>query len=162
MQRSYHQKTSVLDAGFQQTSMLVVDDNPDHWNLIRLALKQVMPDVTAIWSNRADQALAYLDTCVTQKTDLPKLILLDLYLPHREDGLLLLQKLKKLDTLYNQIPVIAFSCSTSPDDIAETYALGVSAYTIKSPDYRQWLTYFSTLRAYWWETVVSPTVAQKV
>lgn len=162
MQRSYHQKTSVLDAGFQQTSLLVVEDNPDHWTLMRLAMKQVMPDVNAIWSSEADQALDYLETCVYQKADLPRLILLDLYLPRREDGLQLLKKLKQPEALYHRVPVISFSGSTSPEDIAHTYALGVNAYTVKSPDYRQWLTYFTTLKAYWWETVVSPTMAQRL
>jgi CheY-like chemotaxis protein len=159
MQRSNHQKTSVAKAGFQPTSILVVDDNPDHWTLMNLALKQTMPDVTAIWSEGADQALAYLDTCVQQKAELPKLILLDLYLPRRENGLYLLQNLKQPNAPYNRIPVISFSGSTAPKDVADTYALGVTAYTVKSPDYRQWLTYFHTLKAYWWETVVSPVAA---
>ncbi len=48
-------------------------------------------EVEPIWVNNVVQATRYLETTAADATKLPRLILADLYLPRREDGLLLLE-----------------------------------------------------------------------
>ena len=88
----------------------------------------------------------------------PKLILLDLYLPNRADGIRALARVKAYFREANRsvVPVIVFSYSEDIDDVRACYDGGANAYIVKSPDYREWLAYFEQLRTYWLETVTLP------
>lgn len=135
--------------------ILVVEDNADQWLIIRSALSQCFPEVEPIWVNTADQANIYLDGCSFDEVKLPRLILLDLYLPRREDSLGLLVGVKA-HPVYRQVPVIMLSESDEAEDIARSYAAGVASYIVKPTTYHQWLTCFYTFRRYWWESVKLP------
>ncbi|GAB3883313.1 response regulator [Spirosoma agri] len=139
--------------------LLIVEDNPDHWLIIRAALAQCFPEVEAIWVNHSAQALTYLNECVTTAGKLPRLILLDLYLPRREDGWALLETIKAHSS-FQQLPVIALSSSQLPEDIIGSYSLGVSSFLNKPATYHQWLDLFYTFRRYWWELVSLPHTAR--
>ena len=80
----------LLNASFprrqRQGTILVVEDNDDHWFLIRWALLQTLPGVEAVRAVDADEALDYLNDCLEADASLPSLILLDLYLPGRAEG----------------------------------------------------------------------------
>lgn len=73
----------------------------------------------------AKEALAIL------KQMRPDLILLDILLP-KENGLSLLQKIRKTRKDLDQVPVIAFSNYDEPRAKKEASALGVKAYLIKT------------------------------
>lgn len=137
----------------RQAKVLIVDDNPDHLTLIDHYLKQCLPEVEAIRAVSEEAAIAYLSDCTDQEWKLPRLILLDLYMPLREDGWRILERIKALPTPGNQIPVVVLSYSDKSEDIRETYDRGGSSYLVKPIHLTDWLTQFQALRTYWWDTV---------
>lgn len=142
----------------RQPNILVIEDNRDQQVLIRYALQQAMPGIESVSVFDANEAIAYLDECVSQHRELPRLVLLDLYLPEAEDGWQLLQRLKAYPSR-RSMPVVVLSVSSAEDDVHRSYQLGANSYIAKPLDFEQWLTYFQTLRQYWWETVTLPRQA---
>ncbi len=136
-------------------TLLVVEDNPDHQVLLRYVIQRSLANTTAIFTDSADQAMAYLNECVINKVSPPKLILLDLYLPKAEFGWQFLRHVKQLPAQVRP-PVVVLSISREEDDIAQAYQLGASSFISKPIGEAQWLNYFETIRRYWWETVVLP------
>lgn len=152
---------NALDNNFRQASILVVEDKEDHWILIQSALQESLPEVKAIWVSKAEDAYSYLMSCLSEDGQaLPKLMLLDLYLPDSEPAWQLLKTLKKQDSSFIRMPIVVFSYSSSREDIGELYAYGGTSYITKPTDYNQWLSYFQTMRSYWWETVTLPNERQ--
>lgn len=142
---------------FRYASLLVVEDNPDHWQLIRLALEKFLPEVEAVWVTNADQARDYLSDCLFNGDDLPKLILLDLYLPTRQEGWNLLEDLKDQTSSCKQVPVVILSYSNDPEDITQSYYYGSTSYLVKPDTPQAWTNFGTNLRSYWWETVTLPS-----
>ncbi|HEX9958003.1 MAG TPA: response regulator [Fibrella sp.] len=136
-------------------TLLVVEDNPDHQVLLRYVIQRSLANTTPIFTNSADQAIAYLNDCVTNKITPPKLILMDLYLPKAEYGWHFLRQVKLMPAQLRP-PVVVLSISREEDDIAQAYQLGASSFISKPIGEAQWLNYFETIRRYWWETVVLP------
>lgn len=136
--------------------ILVIEDNADQWLIMRSALAQCFPEVQPIWLNHTTQVKNYLETCfVTDETKFPKLILLDLYLPRKEDSLSLLEFVKN-HPVYRQLPVVVLSNSTAKGDIEDAYAFSIASYIVKPITYHQWLNCFYTFRRYWLEAVTLP------
>ncbi|GAB3738143.1 response regulator [Spirosoma lituiforme] len=139
-----------------RTPILVVENNADHWLIIRSALAQCFPEVEPIWMNHSTQTLSYLDKCSSDNTKLPRLILLEPYLPSQEDGWALLKSIKA-HPQYQHIPIITLSHSQDYRDIVKSYSFSVAAYITKPTVYHKWLSCFYTLRRYWWELAILPT-----
>lgn len=135
--------------------ILIIDDNPDQQTLIRYALQQSIAEVQPICVESAEEAIAYLDACVEKRLDLPRLVLLDLYLPDAEQGWELLRQLKEYPSR-QALPVVVLSVSNAEEDVQRCYDLGANSYITKPLEYEQWLDYFKTMRQYWWETVTLP------
>lgn len=146
----------VSNPNFKHASLLVVEDNDDHWQLIQLAMERSLPEVRPVRTANLEETFAYLQTCLLQARDLPKLILLDLYLPTREEGWHLLKQIKHTASPYKQVPVVILSYSSNRDDITDSYFYGSTSYITKPADARDWQKYIQTLRLYWWETVTLP------
>ena len=138
------------------TKILLIDDNPQHCILIQNVMKTCMPDVALLAATSSIQAIDQLNELVSQHERLPRLILLDLYLPRKDDGWALLQQLKAPTSPLRLIPVTLLSHSESSDDIQTSYQLGVNSYIVKPLDYSQWITYFESLSQYWLYTVAPP------
>ncbi|MFD2569589.1 response regulator [Spirosoma soli] len=155
MTNRHNQPTSLRN--FRHASLLVVEDNKDHWFLIKMALEQSLPEVEPMWAANREEALQYLNSCLLNGTDLPKLILLDLYLPKREDGWELLQEIKDQSSSFKQVPVVVLSYSNAQEDITESYFHGSTSYVTKPADAQAWMEYTQKLRTYWWETVTLPS-----
>lgn len=136
-------------------TILVVEDDDDHWFLTRWALLQTLPGVEAIRTAGADETLEYLNDCLEADAPLPGLILLDLYLPDREEGWRTLETIK-LHYILRRLPVVVLSSSDHPDDIEQSYYLRGSSYVVKPTSYPEWITYFEGFRRYWWEAVTLP------
>lgn len=139
----------------KQSSVLIVEDNPDQQVLIKYALQQCFSKVRPVCVDSAEQALTYLNDCIEKQEELPKLVLLDLYLPEAEQGWRLLQQIKNYPARQN-MPVVVLSISNADEDIQRSYQLGANSYIAKPLEYEQWLTYFNAMRLYWWETVTLP------
>ena len=144
---------------FGKTTILLVEDNADHLFLIISALKQCIPEVRAIGVANKDAAVAYIATSWAELKAVPKLILLDLYLPTSADGLSAMKDFKDYFRSNGQplVPVIMFSSSNKDEDVKACYDQGANAYMVKSADFRDWLGYFESLRQYWLQTVTLPS-----
>ena len=148
----------AIKANFNRAKVLIVEDNDDHWTLMKNAMQQCLPEVTPVRVDTPAQALALLNDWSTQEWEIPKLIFQDLYLPDRTDGWYLLQQIKNMPFPCNQIPVVILSSSNDRTDIEEAYQRGSSSYLIKPSTFAGWLAYFQEVRSYWWETVTLPPV----
>lgn len=133
--------------------ILVIEDRADQWKLIRTAIENSMPNTEVVWAANIDHAVDYLQTQTDQQ--LPDLILLDLYLPKREDGWQFLKAIKQHE-LYRLLPVVVFSHSDSNEDVKGSYDLGCSSYLVKSVDMQEWVNCFALLHTYWWQTATLP------
>lgn len=140
----------------RQSKVLIIDDNDDQWLVMKPAFQKSMPEVTPVRAATPGQAITLLEEWKTREWEIPKLILLDLYLPDNKDGWELLKKIKAMAAPFNQIPIVMLSSSVNTTDIMMAYELGASSYLTKPVDYTSWLTYFQELRTYWWETVTLP------
>lgn len=138
-----------------KATILVVEDNADQWFLIRWALQQRFPEVEAVWMSDTTQTVIYLETCIQNCQELPRLVLLDLYLPDRQQGWNLLEILKT-HYIYREMPVIMLSQSADAEDISESYALRGNSYIVKPSGYEKWLECISSFRQYWWDAVTLP------
>ncbi len=141
---------------FKNARLLIVEDNADHRFVIQHALRQSMPEVKAILVATEAEALAYLTGCGTNDWEIPKMILLDLYLPDRQTGWRVLASIRALPAIVGRIPVVLFSHSNHHDDITEAYQRGCASYLVKPTLTSDWQRYFDLLRSYWWETVTLP------
>ncbi|MGF7214769.1 DNA-binding response OmpR family regulator [Spirosoma lacussanchae] len=153
--------SSLSDASrrnLHRASLIIIEDNPDERVIIRRAAEQTLEDISLIWANTADDALRYLDQCDGQVRLLPKLVLLDLYLPDAEQGWQFLTQLKDR-SWKRSLPIVVLSRSSSPADVIQAYDLGANSYIIKPGSLEAWHDYFSSLRLYWWETVTLPVVS---
>jgi CheY-like chemotaxis protein len=143
---------------FRRTTILIVEDNADHLFLMKSALAQCIPGVNAVGVADRGAAMTYLETSWSEPSAVPRLILLDLYLPTRSEGFSALKDFKDYFRANSQppIPVVMFSSSASDDDIKASYDHGVNAYMVKSGNFGEWLDYFESLRQYWLQTVTLP------
>ncbi|MBO0951291.1 response regulator [Fibrella forsythiae] len=153
---TYLQDNESIRANFKRARILVVEDNDDYWVLIQRAMLQMLPEVVPIRAASRDQAHDLLAEWSRDEWDMPKLVLLDLYLPERNQGWQVLSDIRGLTAPFNQVPVVMLSSSNMQADISEAYRRGSSSYLVKPTVFTEWLDYFKQLRTYWWETVTLP------
>lgn len=149
---SLHQASAIMEEVIQSTlakpTILVIEDNTDEWFLIRYGLLRQFPEIECVWLSEATEVLTYLDHCAQSEKDLPRLILLDLYLHSAKRGLHVLQGIKS-HQLYQQIPTVVFSRSADPNDIAEVLTCSADSYVVKPNTPAEWQTQFAEFGTYW-------------
>jgi CheY-like chemotaxis protein len=150
MARSSARQTSNLP----KPTILVVEDNPDEWFLIRWALLQLFPEIHPVWISKASEVVPYLDACRQREMNLPRLILVDLYMPSAQVGLSIIQDIKS-NPAYQHIPAVTVSRSNHADDIVSAFTHSANSYIVKPTTYAEWRDGFSLLRTYWSESVGS-------
>ncbi len=133
-----------------QEWMLVVEDQLDLWTLLRMTLRRALPQVEMVHAISKPAALTCLRDCSAERGSLPRLILQDLYVPERTDGLSLVRQLKGVSSPYQAIPVVVMSSSTDPTDSNEVYRFGATSYLVKPLDSQQWAGFLEQVRQYWW------------
>lgn len=111
----------------QNTSIMLVEDNPDDIELTTRALKQSGLKGNIRLARDGQEALSILKG--QSNSELPGLILLDISLP-RFSGIDLLEKLKR-DSRFDQIPVVMLTGSTMDRDIQRSCDLGARTYLVK-------------------------------
>lgn len=109
----------------QNQLLFLVDDDIDDHEIFKSALSKVDGDLTLLTATNGYEALDLLSTTGT----LPDYIFVDLNMP-RMGGLQFLKEIKQTDTLKN-IPVIIYSTSSNPVDIAKTKQLGAISFITK-------------------------------
>lgn len=130
-----------------KATILVIEDNADHWFLIRWALLQRFPQSCIQWLKTNSDVLPYLDGCHQRQESLPRLILVDLYLPSAQQGLHVFQTLKA-HPVYQVLPTFALSSSTSVQDRTNVFAHSADGYLVKPTSYQNWLSEISLLDPY--------------
>ncbi|QDK81653.1 response regulator [Spirosoma sp. KCTC 42546] len=150
--------SKLVRNNFQGGSLLVIEDNADHWLLIQHGLQTILPEVRLTRVATAQEATDYLQDCVTRQLSLPRLVLLDLYLPTREAGFAFLNAIKTFTPIstLRRLPIVILSSSDHLDDIGQAYESGASSYFTKPTFPQEWTAYFQAIFEYWGRTVTLP------
>ena len=131
--------------------ILLVEDNPDDQELIRMALDESHVANELIIVGDGAQALDYLFGSGTFEgrniSDKPEVILLDLKLP-KVDGLEVLAKLRA-DKRTAMLPIVVLTSSSEDEDILASYKLGANSYIRKPVDFNQFSRAIKSLGGYW-------------
>jgi CheY-like chemotaxis protein len=109
----------------QNQLLFLVDDDIDDHEIFKSALAKVDEDLELITATNGYEALNILSIA----NKLPDYIFVDLNMP-RMGGLQFLKEIKKTDKLKN-IPVIIYTTSSNPIDIAQTKELGAILFITK-------------------------------
>ena len=144
---------------YQQTTLLVVEDSDDQWAFLQFALAKTFPDVTIYRATSRRATVAYIQEGLAGRASLPKLILQDLYLPDKKDGLRLLEDIRALLTDQQHVPTLVLSSSIDPRDVQEVYCHRASYYLVKPTTISGWLSQCQAIRQFWWDQGVLPIYA---
>lgn len=135
----------------EPSHVLLVEDNPDHAELIERAMDDHKPAI--VMRHVADGALA-LDYLANRGRfadhrlfPQPKLILLDLRLP-KIDGIEVLRAVKN-DSRIQHIPVVMLTTSTSEADMLRAYRNHVNSYLKKPIDFAEFHRMMESFSQYW-------------
>jgi CheY-like chemotaxis protein len=123
----------------RQVELLVVDDNPGDFALIRESFRECPLVVRITPALDAERAFEIIDD---RRGTSPDLIILDLNLP-RIDGFEVLRRIRAHPRV-GAVPVVVMSSSTLPADVYSAYDLHASAYITKPSNLD---TYFEIARA---------------
>ncbi len=133
--------------------ILVIDDNPADAELMTEFLAQSgVRRVQAV--SEGAQALLLLRSAARGEGKLPHVILLDLNMP-RLDGRALLGKLKG-DSQLHSIPVVVFTTSRSPRDIARCYELGANSVVSKPSNLHEFESALRIMKEFWLQLASLP------
>ena len=141
-------------------TILMADDDKDDQLLVREALGEVLENHELRCVCDGVELLDYLrgrspyaDEAAAPR---PDLILLDLKMP-RKDGREVLRDIKQ-DPDFKQIPIVALTTSTAPDDIHFIYRMGANSYITKPPTFDGLIDVMDVLCKYWFQVVQLPSV----
>jgi CheY-like chemotaxis protein len=132
----------------REIDILLVEDNPDHVELILKALKDnnVLNEVYVV--TKGEDALDFLyQRGAYADARRPGLILLDIKLPG-VDGIEVLRRIKT-DPKLNAIPVVMLTTSASEREMMESYNYGANSYVVKPVDFEQFVKAIKELKLYW-------------
>ena len=114
-------------------------------------------DVQLVWYRDGEEVmkvLANVGRHASTGHDTPGILLLDLNLPGI-DGREILAWIKR-DVILKSVPVVIFSTSSSPKDIAFCYEHGANGYMVKSLDFTQFEKKLLLFSDYWTQAMVLP------
>jgi chemotaxis family two-component system response regulator Rcp1 len=135
--------------------ILIVEDNPGDQRLIQEALRETQVNHTSAVARDGVEALDYLFRRAPFETaPRPDLILLDLNLP-KKNGRDVLAAVKADGNLQN-IPVVVFSSSSAPQDVAAAYKLHANCYVPKPADLDELFSAIGWIAKFWLGTAVLP------
>ena len=132
----------------KSVDILLIEDNPDHVELIIKALRNnnVLNEVHVVTSGEAAMDFLYQRGEYVNAAR-PGLILLDIKLPGM-DGMEFLRRIKA-DPKLKLIPVVVLTTSGSEKEIAESYNCGANSYIVKPVDFERFAKVIKELKLYW-------------
>jgi CheY-like chemotaxis protein len=128
------------------SSILLIEDSPGECELFRVALLQTGVGLSLHTESDIERALRFL-TQSSEAGTLPSIVLLDLKL-RKQNGLEFLKRLRA-DPLFMHVPVIVFTTSDAPADLAACYAAGANGYVVKPGLFEHLVRFVSDLSHYW-------------
>ena len=136
------------------SSILVVEDSDEDFAAMERILMKTTGALKLHRCSEAEQALSLLKKWQDDGERLPALIVLDLNLPGR-DGRYVLSELRRESAL-RRLPVVIFSTSSSPEDVAWCYENGANAYHVKNMEYSIFKSAVEQLSSYWLRSAALP------
>jgi two-component system response regulator len=134
--------------------ILVVEDNDSQRASIVEALKVSIHGVSIVAVSNGTEALDFLLArevwSQREGTAPPRLILLDVAMPG-SNGISLLAQIRSLDPEegLTLTPVVVFTDSTDPRDLARSYRCGANSYIIKPLSYPDFQAVVKSVGTYW-------------
>lgn len=139
-------------------TILLADDDEDDRLLTRDAMEECGFETELRVVEDGEELLDYLrgdgKYSGVDARPRPNLILLDLNMP-RKDGRQALTELKS-DPQLRAIPVVVFTTSSSPEDIAQSYDRGASSYLTKPTTFAALVEMMANVKRYWLSTASVP------
>ena len=123
----------------QNQLLFLVDDDTDDHEIFKSALAKVDGDLALLTATNGYEALDVLSASDT----LPDYIFVDLNMP-RMGGIQFLKEIKQTETL-KHIPVIIYSTSSNPGDIAKTRELGAVSFVTKPSRFSDLCSFLQSL-----------------
>jgi CheY-like chemotaxis protein len=149
--------------GARNLTILVVDDDEDDFFLVQGAFRERVKGVDLRLVQDGEEMNEYLRHQGRfedpDSAPQPCLILLDINMP-RMDGMVALGEIKT-DPSLRHIPVVMFTTSNDPDDIAACYRLGANSFMVKPASYQHFVSIITSLMDYWGGTVELPPGCDK-
>ena len=137
--------------GNDPINILLVEDNEDHIELTRRALKENDLANHMYTVKDGQEALDFLyrkgEYADKTKSPRPGLILLDVKMP-KVDGFEVLKQIKN-DPDLKLIPVIMLTTSSREEEIVKGYENGANSYVTKPVDFREFADRIKNIRLYW-------------
>jgi CheY-like chemotaxis protein len=112
----------------QPLHVLLVDDDADDREIFTWTLNNIYPSAVIATATDGEDALERLE----QWDYIPDIIFLDLNMP-RMNGFDFLQHIRRRDK-WRELPVIVYSTSSNPRDIARSRETGATDYIVKGTE----------------------------
>ena len=132
-------------------SILLVEDNPDHAELVMRGFEDNRVANTIYHVSDGEAALDFLLHrglySDEENAPSPHLILLDLRLP-KVDGLEVLKEIKTNEKLHS-IPVVVLTTSEAERDVARAYEYHANSYLVKPVDFDKFTKLMRDMGFYW-------------
>lgn len=144
----------------QTQPLLVIEDSDEDFAAFERIIHKLSLFQKINRCTNGDDALDFLhqagDYTNIENAPRPGMILLDLNLPGT-DGREVLEEIKQ-DVLLKMIPVVVFTTSDNPRDIAGCYQRGASGYVVKPIDLKKLTITVQTIADYWFEANMLPSL----
>jgi two-component system response regulator len=124
----------------REFTILLVEDNPDHIELIKRAINGTPLNIHIYASTDGEDALNYVfkkGKYKSQNYPSPDLILLDIKLP-KVDGYSVLETVRA-EKDYQKIPIMVLTTSARDEDIQRMLKRGATSYLTKPSHYKEFL-----------------------
>jgi two-component system response regulator len=150
--------SSSLEACGRPAEILLVEDNDNDAELMRLAFQQAKLAVSMHRVGDGEACMAYLrQQHPHEDAPRPDLIFLDLNMP-RMDGREVMREILA-DEQLRHLPVIVMTSSDADADVLAAYKLRCSSYIVKPIGFENFAKIIRSLSNYWFTVVVLPTTA---
>ncbi len=131
--------------------ILLIEDNPDHAELIMDALEESHIENEIVWTDSGELGLDFLFKRGKYKDDprtrFPILVLLDIKLPGI-DGIEVLKAIKE-NKATTDIPVVMLTTSREESEILRSYRYHASSYIVKPINFNEFMEAIAGLNVYW-------------
>jgi len=146
-------------AKVKNSTILLVEDNPDEEKLARIALKRAgVNDDDIVVARDGQEALDYVfaegSYSERDHRDVPRVIFLDLNMP-KIHGLEVLKRIKNNENTA-MVPIVILTSSDERCDILNGYRWGANSFVRKAYDFDEFFADITALRKYWLGINITP------